>query len=98
MTHDSVDIRLSTLRAFLGRIFPRMRLVKVKVQRGTIILTVCVDESLSEEERELLAEAGTEIVSDFPSLMIEERVVVSSEKIDAEDIFDEGWVFRRFEP
>ena len=60
------DLRLSAQRAMIGRIYPSMRLVKVKALGSTIKLTVVVSEEPSEQLREQIFEAAAEIVADFP--------------------------------
>lgn len=92
------DLRLSAQRAMIGRIYPSMRLVKVKALGSTIKLTVVVSEEPSEQLREPISEAAAEIVADFPEVKkIVEAVEVLQDVIPAEDILQEGWVFRRAE-
>ena len=92
------DLRLSAQRAMIGRIYPSMRLVKVKVLGSTINLTVVVAEEPGEQLREQISEAAAEIIADFPEAeKIVETIEVLQDVIPVEDILQEGWIFRRAE-
>lgn len=92
------ELRLSALRAFLGRIHPEMRVVKVKSDGDWIIVSVILDRAPTEKIREDVSEAATEIVADFSSpTKIKERFEVSTDPLVSEDIFTEGWIYQRAE-
>jgi hypothetical protein len=94
----SADLRLSAQRAFLGRIHPEMRLIKIVREEDWIKLTVVIDSDPTERIREDVSEAGTEIVADFPSPnRIDEKIEVSKAPLPHEDIVASGWVYRRAE-
>src|SRR5579862_8971569 len=93
-----MELRLSAQRAFLGRIHPEMRLVKVKFDRDWIVVSVVVDRQPSEKIREDVVEATTEIIADFRSpTKIKEIIEVSVGPLAKEDVFLEGWIFQRSE-
>jgi hypothetical protein len=92
------ELRLSALRAFLGRIHPSMRLVKAKFIDDTIVVTVVLDQEPTEKVHEDISEATTEIIADFSvPHTIAERIEVSSAPVDEDDVLTEGWIYRRAE-
>ena len=92
------DLRLSALRAFLGRIHREIRLIKLKAVDKKIVVTIIVDSQPSERLSEAIGEATTEIIADFSDMNhITEVIEVSKNKIAREDIFKEGWVYERAE-
>jgi hypothetical protein len=92
------ELRLSAQRAFLGRIHPQMRLIKIAQTSDWIHLTVVVEDAPSERIREDVSEAGTEIIADFPSSnRIDEKIEVSTAPLPREDIFEHGWIYLRAE-
>jgi hypothetical protein len=91
------ELRLSTLRAFLGRIYPEMRLIKVKKTGRDILLTVILDRASTAEVHAAISLAATEIVADFDNAHIQEVVEVSTSALLKENILVEGWVHRRAE-
>jgi hypothetical protein len=96
MSATASALRLSAVRAFLGRIHPEMRLIKVKMVGTQIVLTVVLSGEVSELVQNDISEAATEIVADFPSpVTIEENVVFSSSDLPRENVLSEGWVFQR---
>lgn len=91
-------LRLSAQRALLGRIYPEMRIVKIQATGDTILLLVITDRDPSDQAREDISEAATEIIADFPeAARIEERFEVTSHPIAQEDVLAKGWVFQRAE-
>lgn len=86
------------MRAFLGRIRPEMRLIKIKARSDQIVLTVIVAETPSEEIRGNISIAAAEIIADFPEKnMITENVLSSDDVLPKEDAIVEGWVYQRAE-
>jgi hypothetical protein len=93
---DHSRLRLSAQRALLGRIHPEMRLVKIRAVGPTIILSVIVENAVSDRVREDVSDATTEIIADFPdATKIEERFEIGDGQIPTQNILSEGWVFRR---
>ena len=66
---SSADLRLSAMRAFLGRIHPEMRLIAVTMKDEWITVTVVLDREPSERIKEDISEASTEIIADYGSSM-----------------------------
>jgi hypothetical protein len=97
MTAVDPALRLSAQRALLGAIHPEVRMVKVNRTGSIISLIVLAAESLSDEARDALACAATEIASDFPDCRIDERVEISAHPLPKEDVLSNGWVYQRAE-
>lgn len=94
---DLASLSLSAQRAFLGRIVPCMRLIKVESIDDLIVLTCLTDQPPSAEVKELVSDAGGEIISDFPTANITEIVQEHREKLPRENIITHGWIYERYE-
>ena len=91
-------LRLSAQSAFLGRIHPEIRLIKVKNQGSEIVIWVVVSHEPTEKTREDVSIAAAEIVADFPEVeKIKECFEVSNLPLKREDILAEGWIYQRAE-
>jgi len=99
MINDSnKSLRLSCVRAFLGRIYSNTRLIKCNLSRDRIVITMILDSEPCETQLESISDASAEIIADFPNCSsISESVVVNSDEISKEDIIEQGWIFRRYE-
>jgi hypothetical protein len=64
---DGVHLRLSAQRALLGVVGPSVRVVAVSYRGQTILFEALLDPNASDDEREALEVAATEIVADYPS-------------------------------
>jgi hypothetical protein len=92
------ELRLSAQRAFLGRIHPEMRLVKIKALGQDIRLCVVMSVAPTAKITEDISNAAAEIVSDFPTAVnIEECIETSTAPLCRENILAEGWVYQRAE-
>ena len=91
------ELRLSAQRALLGAIHPSIRLIKIRRQGSSIRLTIVAAAQLDAEAAEALSIAATEIIADFPTCQIEERLLVTTEVLPNENILTEGWVYQRLE-
>ena len=92
------ELRLSALRAFLGRIHPEMRRIAVAMQGSEIVVTVTVDRPPSARVVEDVSEAATEIVADFLApVTIREQIDVVTGPLPSEDIFERGLLYERAE-
>jgi hypothetical protein len=91
------SLSLSAQRAFLERITPCMRLIKVETVDGVIVLTCLTDRLPSAFVKELVSEAGSEIISDFPDANITEIVQQHHGKLPIENIIEHGWIYARYE-
>lgn len=94
---DLIRARLSAQRAFLGRITPCMRLIKIELTDEMIVLTCLTDQPSSAVVNELISEAASEIISDFPTLDITEIVHYHHGKLPAENVITHGWIYARHE-
>ena len=72
-TKTSVTLRISAQRALLGTITPNIRKVFVGLQDKTIQFVVIFDGEISEDDEDNMSCVGTEIVSDFCDLFINEQ-------------------------
>lgn len=95
---NSAALRLSAVCAFLWRIHPTFRLVKIGMQNGEITVDVVVDQEPSELAREDISDAATEIIADFPdATRIVEHITVSNEPLPKEGFITNGWIYCRAE-
>lgn len=94
--HTNSELRLSALRAFLGRVHPCMRLIKVSRIGHAIQLTVLLDQ-YQQVAHDDVSEAATEIVADFPGCLMEEIILVTAGALPTEDVLSEGWIYARAE-
>jgi hypothetical protein len=62
-----VDLRLSAQRALWGQVPRSLRAVSLEMRGTCIYFRAVFEPSASEEDRELLACAATEVVADFPA-------------------------------
>jgi hypothetical protein len=81
----SSELRLSAVRAFLGSVYPEMRLIKIIKVGHDIRLTVIVDRSPTERIESAISIAATEIVADFANAHIHEVVEVNILPLPEED-------------
>jgi hypothetical protein len=92
------ELRLSAQRAFLGRIHPGMRLVKIQAEGAEIRVCVTLDSEPADSVREDVSEAAAEIISDFPeATRIIELFEVQTGPIVTENVIAAGWIYRRAE-
>jgi hypothetical protein len=94
----SAGLRLSALRAFLGRVHPEVRLVKIKRVGDEIQVDVVVACEPSERITEDVSEATTEIIADFPDAnMIVGKFEISTGPLPREHVLENGWIYQRAE-
>jgi hypothetical protein len=88
------ELRLSAQRAFLGRIHPEMRLVKIKPVGNDIRLSVVLSRAPTDRISDDISSAAAEIIADFPAAKkIEEWIEVSTGPLTVEDVLVEGWIY-----
>ncbi|MDE1150350.1 MAG: hypothetical protein PW843_27700 [Azospirillaceae bacterium] len=93
-----VSLMLSAQRAFLGRIHPEIRMIKVKVIDKRLELCSILDSHISDRARDDISEAITEIIADFPVVDdFIERLEISSDALPKENVIEEGWIYQRAE-
>jgi hypothetical protein len=61
------DIRLSAQRALWGRVPQSLRAFSIELNENVIRVRSIFDETMAEADKELLSEAGSEIVADYPA-------------------------------
>ena len=91
-------LRLSAQRALLGAIYQEVRLVKVRRDGDRITFTAVCDKRFGDEALDALTTAVAEIQADFPDCVIDEHILGSNDAVPAENLLEEGWVYRRAEP
>lgn len=64
----SATLRLSAQRALLGQITPNIRKIFIRHRGSVIELLPVFDGEISEDDRERMEEATSEILSDFPDI------------------------------
>jgi hypothetical protein len=89
----NTKLRLSAIRAFLGRIHRCVRLIKIRMCADRIELMVVIDGDASDLLREDISEAESEIAADFPDLGIDTRVLSFPGALPAENLISEGWIY-----
>jgi hypothetical protein len=92
------DLRLSAIRAFLGRITPEMRVVKCKFDSlGAVQTTIICDRDPTDCMREMASEAETEIIADTFVTQTNLAFKVTTGSLPVEDCIAEGWIYQRYE-
>ena len=95
---NTADLRLSCIAAFLDRIQPNVRLIKIRKEAKSITVTVVLDTELLPNQLDLIQVATAEIIADFPDCnMIKEDIKVSRSRIEREGHIQSGWIYRRYE-
>ena len=61
------SLRLSARRALLGAVGPSVRAVSVGARDKVILFRALVDPDVTDEEREDLEVAATEVIADYPA-------------------------------
>jgi hypothetical protein len=90
------DLLLSAQRAFLGRIHPQLRVIKAAMKENEIVIFVMMDCEPSEQVREDVSEATTEIIADLPAgTMIAERFATDSSPLQKENALKWYWIYQR---
>ena len=96
-SHTDIDVRLSAQRALCGAIPNSLRAVSVEVVGQTIQVRSIFDDGCTEDDKELLSVAGTEIIADFPDLLtIDEEFLVIAMPQSMQHLTH--LVFLRYEP
>jgi hypothetical protein len=95
---ESAELRLSAVRAFLGRVHGSFRLIKVGIHGAQIVVTVVLDQAPMPRTSSDIAEAATEVAADFPQYSVREVVIVSTSALPHEDVIHTGWIYARAEP
>lgn len=74
-----IDVRLSAQRALLGAIPTSLRAVSVEVTGQTVRVRSIFDEGCTEDDKEMLSVAGTEIIADYlaPFTIDEEFLIIA---------------------
>jgi len=85
------------MRALLGAISPKIRLVKVSSSASVIEFAAFADADLDDQESSALATAAAEIAADFPDCTIAERIIIETGPLPHEDVLKAGWIYRRYE-
>lgn len=94
---DNEDIRLSAVRAFLGRITPDIRLIGCTKAGQKITVRIIMDAEPDEATIEMISDAATEIVADFPNATLKEDISINQGPLPREDLIQNGHIFMRSE-
>lgn len=97
MKDNTPDVRLSAQRALWGCVPCSLRAFSVEVEHGVVRTRSIFDETATATEKELLSEAGTEILADFTDrFRIEEELLVVPRGQEIEHLA--CLIFLRYEP
>lgn len=95
MVITSAALKLSAVRAFLGRIHDSMQMIKIGIENDWIVILVVFDRETTPEEVEAISEASTEVIADFPYHRIRETLIVNSIGRIAEILAVQETIFER---
>ncbi len=89
------EMLLSAQKALLGAVGPNLRGCTIGWTKTKITWLCYFDGPMSDEDKELMRCVGTEIIADFPDMMIEEKMV----RLDAPKKMKklQGWAYVRKE-
>ena len=94
----SITLRLSAQRALLGAIPWSLRAVTVGWEGTTILMHCIFDGEISDEDKELLSIAATEIIADFSSpYTISFECIRHDSPNDISSRFLKDWIYIRYE-
>ncbi len=97
MTQEEAVLMLAAQRALLARVPQSLIAVSVELDFDAVRVRYIFDDSATESDKELLSEAGTELIGEFSeSYRIEEEFLVVQERSDMEHF--SSLVFLRHEP
>jgi len=97
MTQEEAVLMLAAQRALLSRVPPSLIAVSVELDFDAVRVRYVFDETVAEDDKELLSAAGTELIGEFSeSYRIEEEFLVISERSEMEHL--SSLVFLRYEP
>lgn len=91
-----IALRLSAQRALLDRVTPNLRAVSCELGDNAVRIRSYFERDPTEAEREEIASAGTEIIADYLTEVLEEEILVSARPMAELDHL-EMIVFRRYE-
>ena len=96
MTQEEAGLMLAAQRALLSRVPPSLIAVSVELDYDAVRVRYIFDDTASEDDKELLSEAGTELIGEFSeSYRIEEEFLVVPERSEMEHL--SSLVFLRYE-
>jgi hypothetical protein len=73
-TQDETRLILSSIRSLLGSITPALRSVSVEFKDNTILWQSIFDENATSDDFELMNEATSELIADFPNAGLKETI------------------------
>lgn len=96
--NPNIALILSGQRALYRAVPKSVKGIYAKIEDETLIWKVYFDEALTDHNKELLDEALTQIVSDFPNVTsIEEEYTYCPGALDFSNTFYHEWLFSRCE-
>ena len=96
MTQEEAGLMLAMQRALLSRVPPSLIAVSVELDFDAVRVRYIFDDTATEDDKELLSEAGTELIGEFSeSYRIEEEFLVVQERSEMEHF--SSLVFLRYE-
>ena len=96
MTQEEAGLMLAMQRALLSRVPQSLIAVSVELDFDAVRVRYIFDDTATEDDKELLSEAGTELIGEFSeSYRIEEEFLVVEERSEMEHF--SSLVFLRYE-
>ncbi|MFA9560488.1 hypothetical protein ACERII_24620 [Evansella sp. AB-rgal1] len=91
---------LSSHRALHGAIPKNLKGLKSKIVNKSHLQWICYfDQEPTEEEKDRLSDACTEVIADFPLISsVDEQYLYHPEPLNMEGSVIAGWAFFRWEP
>ncbi|WP_427137357.1 hypothetical protein [Psychrobacillus psychrodurans] len=93
----NIALILSAQRALFRAITKNTKAIYAKIENNNLIWKVYFDEIPTEEEKEMLSIAATEIICDFPEIYsADEQYIHHPEPINFKDIKYYNWPYTRY--
>ncbi|KJF43708.1 hypothetical protein [Draconibacterium sediminis] len=74
-TQEDIKLILGSVRALWGMVTPNLRSVSVELQDETIFWQCIFDEEASDDDLRLMNDASAELIADFDTNKIEEKIL-----------------------
>ncbi len=96
---QNTSLRLSCHRTLIGAIPKKLKGLKVKIEKGHLLVWhAYFDQAPTEEEKENLSVACTEVIADIPNITaVDERYMVHPGPLRTKDEPYSNWAFFRWE-
>ncbi|QUG42658.1 hypothetical protein KD050_05135 [Psychrobacillus sp. INOP01] len=94
---SNMQLILSVQRALFRSIPKNTKAIYAKIESNNLIWKVYFDEIPTEEEKEMLSIAATEVLCDFPEILFsDEQYIYHPEPINFKDTIYYNWPYTRY--